>query len=45
MVDDKAESPTERTPKGLEVPVQKCKDFLGNPKKAAKPEKQSAQGK
>jgi hypothetical protein len=40
MADDK----TEKTPKGLEVPVPKREDFLANLKKAAEPDKGSTLG-
>ena len=37
--------PTEHTPKGLEVPVPKRRDFLANLKKVAKvPRKRSTRG-
>ena len=36
--DEKDQQPTEQTPKGLTVPVPKRDDFLGNLKKAAKPD-------
>jgi hypothetical protein len=38
MADEKA-GPTERTPKGFEVPVPNREDFFGNLKRAAEPEK------
>lgn len=37
MADDEAQEPTEQTPKGLDVPIPKRRDFFGNLKKAAKP--------
>jgi hypothetical protein len=40
MADEK--KPTEQTPTGFTVPVPKRKDFFGNLKKAAKPDKGSA---
>jgi hypothetical protein len=36
------EKPTERTPKGFEVPVPKRNEFFGNLKKASKPDGDSA---
>jgi hypothetical protein len=38
MPDKPQEQETEQTPKGLTVPVPRREDFLGNLKKAAKPE-------
>jgi len=37
--DGKQQEPTERTPKGLEVPVPKRDEFFGNLKKVAEPDK------
>lgn len=43
---EKQESkPTERTPKGLEVPIPKRKEFFGNLKKAAEPKEPEKDGK
>jgi hypothetical protein len=38
MADEQREEPTERTPKGYEVPVPKRREFFGNLKKVAKPQ-------
>lgn len=37
MVEQHEPKPTERTPKGLEVPIPKRKEFFENLKKAAEP--------
>lgn len=37
--EDSAPQPTERTPKGLEVPIPKRQEFFGNLKKVAEPDK------
>ncbi len=42
MADEKPPDPTERTPKGYEVPVPKRGDFLANLKKVAKPDEPPA---
>lgn len=41
MADDKPAKSTERTPKGLEVPVPKRSDFFANLRKVAKVGKRS----
>ena len=40
MPDDEKQ-PTERTPKGLEVPIPERREFFDNLKKVAKPDKPS----
>lgn len=39
MADDKQQEPTERTPKGLEVPVPPREDFFASLRKVAEPDK------
>jgi hypothetical protein len=39
MADEQPEQPTERTPKGLEVPVPPREDFFANLRKVAEPHK------
>jgi hypothetical protein len=41
---EKDEPESERTPKGLKVPVPRRDEFFANLKKAAKPDKPSAPG-
>ena len=38
MADEQRDEPTERTPKGLQVPVPKRGEFFDNLKKVARPE-------
>jgi hypothetical protein len=42
--DEKNQQQTEKTPKGLTVPVPKRNEFFGNLKKAAKPEPEPKKG-
>jgi hypothetical protein len=41
MSDERHEPPTERTPQGYEVPIPERREFFGNLRKAADPEKPS----
>jgi hypothetical protein len=43
-VDQKEGKPTERTPKGLEVPVPKRREFVDNLKKLAQPKRSTTGG-
>jgi len=38
MADESGEQPTERTPKGFQVPIPKRGEFFANLKKVAKPQ-------
>jgi hypothetical protein len=39
MADEQHQEPTEHTPTGYEVPIPERRDFFGNLRKAAKPDK------